>query len=172
MEPPNPFHTITGSGFQHFQRAQRGFLARLEKNPHAPLQFFLFFLKKQGRADSCRDMEIMPAGMHLPRTKGTVGKPGLLFYRKRINITAQSLHRPFLFPPDYGCKACLQPVWKDFYPFPFQQLPDFGRRIIFFIRKLRVLMEPVKSFLQFLFQHSLPLFPPVRHSFDTHEERY
>ena len=91
-------------------------------------------------------MEIMPAGMHLPRNFGSVGKPRFLQDRERVDVAAKRLHRPLLFPANYRHKPRFQRKRQDLHPRVRQNLPDVLRGAVFLIGQLRISVKPLKHF--------------------------
>ena len=90
--------------------------------------------------------------MHFSLLPGGIGKIRLLFHRQGVNVAAQGLHRPFLFSLYYGHKPRFQLIGQDFYPCLRQDLPDLVCGSVFLVGQLRILVKPLKPFLQAFFQ--------------------
>ncbi|MNI79751.1 hypothetical protein D3C73_1362290 [compost metagenome] len=86
-------------------------------------------------------MKVMPAGMTFAGMKRSIGQPGFLLNRQRINIGAQGHHRPLLQSADLRNDACLQAIVDNRHSGLLQQRDDISSGFELLIRKLRV---PVK----------------------------
>ena len=133
MESPEELHIITYIRFQDFQRAQGGFLSRLKQKLHRSGELPPPFLQQKRRADSCRNVKIMPACVHPSRRFRGIRKACFFHYGKSVDITAQSLHRPLLFPTDHGSQSRFQRKRQNFDPRIRQKLPDPLRGAVFLI---------------------------------------
>ncbi|MNN71597.1 hypothetical protein D3C81_1875500 [compost metagenome] len=83
----------------------------------------------------------MSAGMTFAGMKRSIGQPGFLLNRQRINIGAQGDHRPLLQSADLRDDTGRQAIVNNGYSGLLQQRDNISGRFEFFIRKLRV---PVK----------------------------
>ena len=146
MQPPKELHIVAYIRFQNFQRAQRGFLPGLEQDLHRSGKLLLSFLEQKRRAKAGRNMEVMSAGMHLPRDFRSIGKPRFLQDGERVDIATKRLHRPLLFSAYYRHKPRFQRKRQNLHPRIRQQLPDAFRGTVFFIGQLRISVKPLKHF--------------------------
>ncbi|MNW56724.1 hypothetical protein D3C74_344570 [compost metagenome] len=121
--------------------AFRFLLSGLEQKPDLSFQIRLLLFQLIGGTDQRRRMEVMPAGMTFAGMKRSIGQPGFLLNRQRINIGAQGNHRALLQSADLRNNACLQAIVNNSYSGLLQQSDNIFGRFEFFVRKLRV---PVK----------------------------